>query len=345
MYCLSLVPLILSVYHGHTPAWVVAAWLVVSVAFNGAFFLMIYSGFNLRFKDPSLTLAQMIAAISLVLFAQMFGGPVRSAYLVVLLIIIVFGCLRLRPRQLLWVGTLTALAYGATLPLVQVLEGEHFKGSVELVLWCSFLVYLPCIAVLAGHISQLRKRVMTSNAQLQRALLQVTELATQDELTGLHNRRYLMDRLQYEKSRVDRGAGGFCVCLLDLDHFKRINDVHGHSAGDAVLCAFAACAQPLLRSTDLLARYGGEEFVLLLPETNPDTARQCVARLQDELSRLGFAGLPPQLRITTSVGIAHYQVPEALPSLIERADQALYLAKHGGRDRIEIANPAAAINA
>lgn len=340
MYCLSLVPLLLSVHLGYTPSWVIWVWLILAVVFNSAFFVAIRSGFNLRFKDPSLTLAQMIAAIALVLFAQVFGGPVRAAYLVVLLIIIVFGCLRLGARQLLWIGMLAALAYGLTLPLVRLLEGERFDGSVELVLWCSFLIYLPFLAVLAGHISQLRKHVLASNAQLQEALQRVTELATRDELTGLYNRRYLLERLRQEQSRVDRGAKGFTVCMLDLDHFKRINDNFGHSAGDAVLRAFADCTRSLLRSTDLLARYGGEEFVLLLPETSPETARQCLVRLQHELTRLAYVGLPPELRVTTSAGIAHYQMSETLESLIERADQALYLAKERGRDRFELAAPA-----
>ena len=230
-------------------------------------------------------------------------------------------------------------ARGRDIDIIQI------NGSVELVLWCCFLIYLPCIAVLGGHISQLRKRVTTSNAQLQEALLRVTELATRDELTGLHNRRSLMDRLEHETQRVERGCQGFCICLLDLDYFKRINDQHGHQAGDAVLLQFAVSARTLLRSTDLLARYGGEEFVLLLPETALETARLCVARLQDELRQVAFAGLPPELRITMSAGIAHYQSPETLPSLIERADQALYRAKEGGRDRIEFADPASSLNA
>jgi diguanylate cyclase (GGDEF)-like protein len=344
MYCMSLVPLSLSVLQHHTPVWVFGVWLVLAVSYNLGFYLAIRSGFNLRFRDPSLTLAQMVAAISLVLFAQGFSGPVRGAYLVVLMIIIVFGCLRLHRRQLLWVGLITAAAYGLTLPLVKMFDGQRFDGSVELVYWTAFLVYLPCIAVLAGHISQLRKRVMDSNAQLQVALSQVTELATRDELTGLPNRRYLMARLEQEKNRVDRGAKGFIICLLDLDHFKRINDRYGHAGGDVVLREFANCVRPLLRVTDLMARYGGEEFMLLLPETAPDTARACLARLQDQLTGVSFAGLPADLRITTSVGIAHYQAAESLTDLIERADKALYIAKERGRNRIEVA-PAPAVSA
>jgi diguanylate cyclase (GGDEF)-like protein len=146
-----------------------------------------------------------------------------------------------------------------------------------------------------------------------------------------------MARLEQEKNRVDRGARGFTICLLDLDHFKRINDGYGHAAGDMVLRAFADCVQPLLRNTDLLARYGGEEFLLLLPESTTQTAQLCLARLQDELARKTFGGLPTDLRITTSVGVAYYGAPESLASLIDRADQALYLAKEAGRNRIEFA--------
>src|SRR5690606_7398033 len=117
------------------------------------------------------------------------AGEARGAYLVVLLIIMVFGCFRLHTRQLLGLSLLTILAYGLTLPLIQRIEGERFDLAVEMVMWCSFSAFLPFISVLGGNISDLRKQLMASNAQLQEVLQQVTELATHDELTGAYNRR------------------------------------------------------------------------------------------------------------------------------------------------------------
>nr|WP_286675011.1 GGDEF domain-containing protein [Pseudomonas subflava] len=178
---------------------------------------------------------------------------------------------------------------------------------------------------------------MASNAQLQEVLQQVTELATHDELTGAYNRRYLLEMLNHEKNRTDRGGAGFCVCILDLDYFKRINDSYGHSAGDEVLKTFADVVQPLLRSTDFFARYGGEEFLLFLPQTSLEMAQRCIKRIQDALAEAHFASLPPEVRITASIGVAQYYLQETVAGLIERADKALYRAKQNGRDRMELA--------
>ncbi|MBB1519595.1 GGDEF domain-containing protein [Aquipseudomonas guryensis] len=337
MYVLSAVPQGVSLYNGISPAWVMYTWAAYAVVFNLGFYLAIRSNFSLRFRDPSMTMAQMVAAIILVLFTQLYAGEARGAYLVVLLIIMVFGCFKLHTRQLLILSLLTILAYALTMPLVREIEGERFNLAVEVILWCSFSAFLPFISILGGSISDLRKKLMASNAQLQEVLQQVTELATHDELTGVYNRRYLLEMLGHEKNRTDRGGGGFCVCLFDLDHFKRVNDNYGHAAGDTVLKTFAATVEPLLRSTDFLARYGGEEFLLFLPQTSLEMAQHCIKRIQEALATTSFEGLPPGFRVTASIGVAQYYLQEGIPSLIERSDKALYRAKQNGRNRMELA--------
>lgn len=337
MYFLSGVPQAVALYNGLSPGWVMLIWAVYAVVINLAFYLAFRFGFNLRFKDPSLTIAQMAAAIALVLFTQIYAGEARGAYLVVLLIIMVFGSYKLHTRQLLLMSLLTIFAYGLTLPLVREVEGGQFNLGVEAVLWCSFSIFLPFISVLGGSISQLRKKLVTSNAHLQEVLRQVTELATHDELTGVYNRRYLLEMLSHEKNRTDRGGAGFCVCMLDLDHFKRVNDTHGHQAGDTVLKSFAATIQPLLRSTDFFARYGGEEFLLFLPQTSIEMAQHCLKRIQEGLATTTYEGLPKGFRVTASIGVAQYHQQENIPGLIERADKALYKAKQNGRNRMEMA--------
>ena len=338
MYVLAGVPQGVSFYNGIFPGWVMLLWIATALLANLGFYLLFRGGYNLRFRDPSLTRAQMIAAITMVLFTQCYAGEARGAYLVVLLIIMVFGCFKLHTRELLVLSLATIGAYGLTLPLIRHIEGEQFNMAVEMVLWCSFSAFLPFISVLGGSISNLRKKLMASNAQLQQVLQQVTELATHDELTGAYNRRYLLEMLNHEKNRTDRGGAGFCVCILDLDYFKRINDGYGHPVGDEVLKTFVNTVQPLLRSTDFLARYGGEEFLLFLPQTSLDMARHCVRRIQEALAQVRFAGLPDEMRVTASIGVAQYYLQEPVASLIERADKALYRAKQGGRDRMEVAS-------
>ncbi|MFG0380549.1 GGDEF domain-containing protein [Pseudomonas sp. zbq_18] len=336
MYFLASVPQLVSVYNGISPAWVTQVWVLVAVLTNLLFYLLLRYDLNLRLRDPSMTMAQMVAAIVMVIGTQIYAGEARGAYLVVLLIISMFGCFKLNTRELLLLSLGTIVAYALTLPLIQRVEGERFNLAVEMVLWCSFSVFLPFISILGGSISALRKRLVASNAQLQVVLNQVTELATHDELTGAYNRRYLLEMLGHEKNRTDRGGVGFCVCILDLDHFKRINDNYGHPAGDEVLKTFAEVVQPLLRSTDFFARYGGEEFLLFLPQTSLDMAQHCIVRIQEALAQASYPGLPEGLRVTASIGVAQYCLQESVAALIKRADKALYRAKQNGRNRMEV---------
>lgn len=337
MYFLASVPQLVSLYNGISPAWVTVVWVAVAILTNLVFYLLLRFGLNLRLRDPSMTMAQMVVAIAMVIATQIYAGEARGAYLVVLLIISMFGCFKLNTRELLLLSLGTIVAYALTLPLIQRIEGEKFNLGVEMVLWCSFSVFLPFISILGGNISDLRKKLMASNAQLQEVLHQVTELATHDELTGVYNRRYLLEMLGHEKNRTDRGGAGFCVCILDLDHFKRINDSYGHPVGDEVLKTFADVVQPLLRSTDFFARYGGEEFLLFLPQTSLEMAQHCIVRIQEALATAHYPGLPEGVRITASIGVAQYYLQESVATLIERADKALYRAKQNGRNRVEMA--------
>jgi diguanylate cyclase len=251
------------------------------------------------------------------------------------MIAFVFGCFKLSTRQLLWLSLLTVIAYAATLPLIKQVEGPGFNLPIELSLWLTFSLFLPSLSLLAGNISRMRSQLATNNASLQAALHKVTELATLDELTGAYNRRYLMNMLEYAKGRSDRDGGSFCLCLIDLDFFKQLNDACGHLAGDAVLKGVSDTFNRMLRSTDIFARYGGDEFILMLPQTSLETAQLCTARIRRELGTLRVEGVPDDFRITISIGIAQYRIPENISSLLERADSALYQAKNGGRDRVE----------
>lgn len=337
MYLLAAIPQIASLYSGISPAWVLQTWALLSALALLMFYLAFRTEFNLRFRDPSLTSAQMLVAIAMVLFTQTYAGEARGAYLVVLSIILMFGSFKLHTRQLLNISLLTILCYALTLPLIERVEGPRFNLAAELVLWCSFSIYLPFIAVLGGYISALRRKLVMSNAKLQEVLQQVTELASHDELTGLYNRRYLLEMLNHEKNRTDRGGGSFCVCLLDIDHFKRVNDGLGHAVGDEVLKTFAQIVESTLRSTDFFGRYGGEEFLLFLPQTSQSMAQYCVQRIQTALLQAQYAGVPAEWQITASVGLAQYGLPESVAELIQRADKALYQAKAEGRDRLVVA--------
>ena len=170
--------------------------------------------------------------------------------------------------------------------------------------------------------------------KLEQALGTINELAIRDELTGVHNRRYLISLIEREKERSDRNGRAFCLCLLDIDFFKRINDTYGHSAGDTVLRAFAQAVQGQVRTSDSFGRYGGEEFLLMLAETPAADALVLAERVRAATSALRCMDGPSEIALTVSVGVAEYRMGESITAAIGRADEALYLAKSSGRNRV-----------
>ena len=173
--------------------------------------------------------------------------------------------------------------------------------------------------------------------KLQRALATINELAIRDELTGSHNRRFLLGLIDREKERADRNGRPFCLCLFDIDFFKRINDTYGHAAGDLVLRRFAEAVQGQVRGTDAFGRYGGEEFLLMLPETPAPDALVLAERVRRVIAGLSLRGAETGgsgISLTVSVGVVEYRLGEAVAQAIARADEALYVAKSLGRNRI-----------
>jgi len=187
------------------------------------------------------------------------------------------------------------------------------------------------IDALRNELAGLLNRLTDQNAELER-------LATTDGLTGLANRRRLFERLDQEVYRARRYGIALSVILLDIDHFKRVNDSWGHAVGDRVLREVARETQQLLHKTDLAGRYGGEEFVLLLPETDLAEAMSLAHRLNRHIARTAFAlERGSSLSVTVSAGVAALFPDESSEALIQRADRALYRAKEMGRDRVEAA--------
>jgi diguanylate cyclase (GGDEF)-like protein len=164
---------------------------------------------------------------------------------------------------------------------------------------------------------------------------QLSELASTDALTGCANRREFLEKLAHEMARAARYGSTLSGIALDLDHFKAINDAHGHGAGDEALKHFAALAQPLLRTQDTLGRIGGEEFAILLPDTNEAGAVILAERLREQIERTAVQYGGHAIPMTVSAGVAERRPAADTPEdLLRRADEALYAAKRGGRNRV-----------
>lgn len=154
-------------------------------------------------------------------------------------------------------------------------------------------------------------------------------------MTGLPNRAAWSERLDLEVARQQRYGGQLLLAVLDVDHFKRINDSFGHLAGDRVLKIIANELRKRLRKTDFIARFGGEEFALLLPETPMDAGLRLLDSLREGIQACPFHFKGARLEVTLSAGLANFAEKDVAEDVFERADQALYRAKGAGRNRVE----------
>jgi diguanylate cyclase (GGDEF)-like protein len=192
----------------------------------------------------------------------------------------------------------------------------------------------------ARQMRQLKKIVRISD-QYQQMLRESNETlkttSTRDPLTGLANRRLMLERLQSETAIAERRLSPFTIALIDIDHFKLINDNFGHQAGDEVLIAIAHTLADGLRAYDVCARWGGEEFMALMPHTTGADALEIAVRLRRRVNELAHPALSGQDAPTISIGIAEYHLNTSFSEAIKRADGTLYEAKSSGRDRIVLA--------
>lgn len=164
--------------------------------------------------------------------------------------------------------------------------------------------------------------------------LRLRSMATTDELTGAYNRRMFDEILCKQMSRAERQGEPLSMVMLDIDHFKKINDNFGHVAGDEVLRSLAALLRENIRDMDFFARWGGEEFIILLPATPPEAARHLAERLRHIVAGHGFGQVGP---VTISLGVARYRQGEPREALLRRADESLYDAKRTGRNKVVMA--------
>ncbi len=181
---------------------------------------------------------------------------------------------------------------------------------------------------LAGALRRFERRTR----ELAAANRRITEISLTDPLTGLANRRHAGTRLEAAVSHAERHARPLAVVLADLDHFKRVNDRHGHHGGDRALVAFAAVLRECSRREDVIARHGGEEFLVVMPETTAAAARDYAERVRRAYRTARPLG--PEVALSASFGVAERRPGEDGESLLRRADRALYRAKRAGRDRV-----------
>ncbi len=314
------------------PLW---SWAMATVATYVTFYIALRSGWSERLRDPSMTQHQVVASLVFAGVSYLFLGPVRGLLPGAMLVVICFGMFKLRVRAVLGVAILGWLVLAAAVGLHLALAAPPLDPTLDLAhLFAAFVMFMA-VGVLAGRLSHIRARLTEQRERLNQALARIEALAHRDALTGLFNRRFADEVLTQAVQRQRRQPHPpLCVAIVDLDHFKRVNDLHGHAVGDAVLCAFAQVGLATFRGTDTLARWGGEEFLVILQASDVLAAEQALGRLRSAVSAYKLPVEGGEIRFAFSAGLTSWRPGDAMAHLLERADRALYQAKAEGRDRV-----------
>ena len=320
---------------GTIPATIAPYYLAAGFAFVAVFAVLSRSGFNDRFRDHYLVLPQSIAA-TLISVAFIYLVPEASIiFLCTLFTVFSFGSLRATPAQTALTWTIALLALGAL--FLQTDKPFAMPVNNYLARFATMLVFVLGFGrgMFIGIFSNsMRDSLYQSGLKLKEAYRRIEELAELDELTGSFNRRCIMRLLEEQIVHAGRTSEPCSIALIDLDWFKRINDAFGHPTGDEVLRTFAITVFANIRPVDRFGRYGGEEFLLVLPDTDEQSAARILERLRAIIVELDWSAFSPSMRVTISAGVATLRVNETSDSLLARADSALYDGKARGRNRI-----------
>lgn len=321
-------------------AWV-QWWSLVCCVGLVVVYALIRSGYSRRWRDPAMTLFQITSSIACTDVAYVIAGPGRTIVLPVVAVILMFGSFGLTRQQMRFVLVYGMAGFALAAATVQWWPAAGGQLPVE-----SFASMLMVAVVLASS-TLLNMRISAAREKLRQQKLSVErerELAMRDALTGLPNRRYMQDIMGWEGDRMQRSGRNelpLLIAQLDLDHFKSINDTHGHAVGDEVLCAFARRVSACMRVSDVLARWGGEEFVLLMTHATMEDGARVLERLRADLAASPLVlSTGATIALTVSIGAAQQQQGELPAEWLYRADMALYAAKTGGRNRVVWADTA-----
>ena len=325
---------------GYLDIAILVNYFAIIVIVNTLFYLAVVRGINLRFSDPTMTFAQIYCAMAAGLYVMYYAQQARGVFLLLSVSAIMYGLFQMNTRIFMALTGAALASYAFLIALLVLNRPHEIVLQVEVLQLFALAACLLQFSSLGGHIATLRGRVKQKNSelesrnrQLELAFIRIEELAMRDELTGVFNRRHLMDTMRVEKQRCDRTGRTSSICILDIDFFKNVNDKYGHLAGDQVLREIAATAAAALRQTDCFGRYGGEEFACILTDTSTEGAMITAERIRANIAQLRFPMMDKDLKVTISIGIADFARNEDTSITFQRADEALYEAKQAGRNR------------
>jgi diguanylate cyclase (GGDEF)-like protein len=301
-----------------------------------ALFAVFISGLNQRTKEKNLTAPIAFAGLAVMLWTLYSAPGSRLIFTPFLFVLLAYGMYRLTQRTMLLLSAGALLGYLAIIGPHYLQRMPSIDIGYELLHWLVLALALPGFVVLTGRARRLHIALYQAGIRIR----DIEEHARRDPLLGCYNRRYMIAALEEQKRISDETRVPLCLAVIDLDHFKSINDEVGHLAGDEVLRNFACIAQENVRQDDVFGRYGGEEFLLILPATPLLAALNTAERIREQVERHCRQA---ELRraVTVSIGLTQYIPGESVLDLFSRTDSAMYLAKRRGRNRVAVKDPSA----
>ncbi len=317
-----------------TVHWVpVAAYAVMGVLLAIFWTTVFHNGWTLGAKDPHLPTALCLSHQMLRLAGMALMPALSAVFLFNLLVVFAWLVMRSGPRQAVAACALTCLGAALVLAAVGAPVRIPAGNTVERMLsWAAMSLSLwQCLRM--GRVNGAMTATLRHRGhELATLTRRAAYLGRHDELTGLLNRRSVLAMLAQEQQHADRTGQRLTVALVDLDHFKDLNETLGHEAGDRALRMFATTVRQLARASDHIGRYSGDAFLAVLTDTGTDGARIPIQRFREALKARGWDAVAPGLEVTFSCGLAAHRDGESAEELLARADDALRQAKRDGRD-------------
>lgn len=309
-------------------------WTVVSLVGLVSMFLAIRLGWSARLEDPSMTLPQLLYAVACTAGAYRIAGAGHGVALLMVAIVLMFGVFGLKRWQAWLIGAYTVAVFGLAMHSGAEAQPDVYDPPVQAAYFVSLVLFVCGLMAVGGRVSAMRQRLRAQRTELTQAFDRIHLLATHDDLTGLPNRRAMTELLEAERQRSVRAGHPWSVAILDVDHFKLVNDVHGHAAGDEALRTVARVCASMMRKYDTVSRWGGEEFVLLFRDIDPQLALAAAERVRTRLEETPVCVGDTTFAVKASIGVAAHLRGEEAAHTLSRADRALYGAKAAGRNQV-----------
>lgn len=319
---------------GYVQASTLQALSGLVVAVPLVFLLLFRKQWNLKFHEKRLKLPIVVCALASMLWLVYLDPAMQMLLVPFTFVTLAYGMYRISRN----VAFLLALSVVVGYALVMAMHA--FERGNPALLKLEFMHFLALAAALPGFV-YLTGKVPLLHLVLNKASRKIRTIeadAQLDPLLCCYNRRYIVAALEEQKQLADETGQPLCIAIIDLDHFKRINDEMGHLGGDEVLRTFSRVAQQSVRDEDIFGRYGGEEFLLIFPGTSLLPALNTCERVRSQVETHPW-GANMRCRVSVSIGVTQYVQGESVLEFFSRADTATYLAKEGGRNQVVVEEP------